>query len=244
MQPDSMLGLHACAGGLQEVRRLEKLRAKRAFEASLPAIDDVARLPERQAMIEAWEVQEWMEREEEIKGVQEERLSLLAQALQVCNRCWHHQVLVLCPAWSSRHVICRTSDCSDDGSSCAAQLLTPASQLPCSLVTQQHTVLLQQSTVQHRPAPHYGGRRLHAHVSIMHMPACLAMCRCVRRRLRQRTGSRCRSAAQHSWPPKPTSLQPYTRSASRPSGSCQQPRCGACIFADVVRRKAARNRCP
>jgi hypothetical protein len=68
---------------LQEVRRLEKLRAKRAFEASLPAIDDVARLPERQAMIEAWEVQEWMEREEEIKGVQEERLSLLAQALQV-----------------------------------------------------------------------------------------------------------------------------------------------------------------
>jgi hypothetical protein len=73
----------ACAGGLQEVRRLEKLRAKRAFEATLPPIDDVERLPERQAMIEAWEVQEWVEREEEIKGVQEERLALLAQALQV-----------------------------------------------------------------------------------------------------------------------------------------------------------------
>lgn len=71
------------AGGLQEVRRLEKLRAKRAFEATLPPIDDVERLPERQAMIEAWEVQEWIEREEEIKGVQEERLALLAQALQV-----------------------------------------------------------------------------------------------------------------------------------------------------------------
>jgi hypothetical protein len=70
-------------GGLQEVRRLEKLRAKRAFEATLPSIDDVERLPERQAMIEAWEVQEWIEREEEIKGVQEERLALLAQALQV-----------------------------------------------------------------------------------------------------------------------------------------------------------------
>jgi hypothetical protein len=72
-----------CTGGLQEVRRLEKLRAKRAFEATLPPIDDVERLPERQAMIEAWEVQEWVEREEEIKGVQEERLALLAQALQV-----------------------------------------------------------------------------------------------------------------------------------------------------------------
>lgn len=36
-----------------------------------------------QAMIEAWEVQEWAEREEEIRGVQEERLALLAQALQV-----------------------------------------------------------------------------------------------------------------------------------------------------------------
>jgi hypothetical protein len=70
----------SCTGGLQEVRRLEKLRAKRAFEATLPSIDDVERLPERQAMIEAWEVQEWIEREEEIKGVQEERLALLAQA--------------------------------------------------------------------------------------------------------------------------------------------------------------------
>jgi hypothetical protein len=67
---------------LQEVRRLERLRTKRAFEATLPPIDDVARLPERQAMIEAWEVQEWVEREEEIKSVQEERLALLAQALQ------------------------------------------------------------------------------------------------------------------------------------------------------------------
>lgn len=82
-----------CAGGLQEVRRLEKLRAKRAFEATLPPIDDVERLPERQAMIEAWEVQEWVEREEEIKGVQEERLALLAQALQV------GRLVGLCMTW-------------------------------------------------------------------------------------------------------------------------------------------------
>eukprot|EP00775_Hariotina_reticulata_P013103 gene13103-13231_t len=70
-------------GGLQEVRRLEKLRQKRAFEASLPPIDDAERLPERQALIEAWEANEWAEREEEIKGVQDERLALLEQALQV-----------------------------------------------------------------------------------------------------------------------------------------------------------------
>lgn len=59
------------------------MREKRAFEASLPAIDDAARLPERQAMIEAWEAQEWAEREDEIKGVQEERLALLENALMV-----------------------------------------------------------------------------------------------------------------------------------------------------------------
>eukprot|EP00879_Flechtneria_rotunda_P018415 GHRR01019318.1.p1 GENE.GHRR01019318.1~~GHRR01019318.1.p1 ORF type:complete len:620 (+),score=247.57 GHRR01019318.1:678-2537(+) len=70
-------------GGLQEVRRLEKLRAKRAFEALLPPIDDAARMPERQAMIEAWEASEWQEREEEIKSVQDERLALLENALQV-----------------------------------------------------------------------------------------------------------------------------------------------------------------
>jgi hypothetical protein len=68
---------------LQEVRRLEKLRQKRAFEASLPPIDDAERLPERQALIEAWEANEWAEREEEIKGLQDERLALLEQALQV-----------------------------------------------------------------------------------------------------------------------------------------------------------------
>jgi hypothetical protein len=35
------------------VRRLEKLRAKHAFEATLPPIDDVERLPERQVSAEA-----------------------------------------------------------------------------------------------------------------------------------------------------------------------------------------------
>jgi hypothetical protein len=37
----------------------------------------------RQKMIEKWEAQEWNEREGEILGVQEERLALLDQAIQV-----------------------------------------------------------------------------------------------------------------------------------------------------------------
>jgi hypothetical protein len=62
---------------------VEKLRAKRAFEASLPPLDDASKLPLRQKLIEEWEAQEWREREEEIHGVQQERLVLLEQALQV-----------------------------------------------------------------------------------------------------------------------------------------------------------------
>ncbi len=69
--------------GLQEVTRIDKMRAKRAFEATLPPIDDVARLPLRQKMIEAWEAKEWQEREQEILSVQDERLALLDNALQV-----------------------------------------------------------------------------------------------------------------------------------------------------------------
>lgn len=65
------------------MRRLEKLREKRAFEATLPPIDDAAHLPQRQAMIEAWEAAEWAEREQEIRGVQDERLALLDNALKV-----------------------------------------------------------------------------------------------------------------------------------------------------------------
>jgi hypothetical protein len=70
------------------VQRLEAARAKRAFEASLPAIDDLARLPLRQAMIEQWEVAEWEQRAEEIGGVQEERLALLESALRVGGAEW------------------------------------------------------------------------------------------------------------------------------------------------------------
>lgn len=69
--------------GMHEVWRIEKMRAKRAFEATLPPLDDVEQLPRRQRMIEEWESEEWREREEEIHGVHDERLDLLEQALLV-----------------------------------------------------------------------------------------------------------------------------------------------------------------
>ena len=49
---------------------VERRRAKRAFEAGLPAINDLERLPLRQRMLEAWETAEWAERDAEIAGVQ------------------------------------------------------------------------------------------------------------------------------------------------------------------------------
>lgn len=69
--------------GLNEIKHIEKLREKRAFEATLPPINDMSQLPLRQKMLEEWEEKEWREREEEILGVQEERIALLEQALQV-----------------------------------------------------------------------------------------------------------------------------------------------------------------
>jgi len=68
------------------VQRLEAARRKRAFEATLPPIDDLSRLAQRQAMIEQWEVQEWADRADEIQQLQEERLALLEAALRVS--CW------------------------------------------------------------------------------------------------------------------------------------------------------------
>lgn len=151
------------------MRRLEKLRAKHAFEASLPAVDDVARLPERQAMIEAWEVQEWMEREEEIKGVQEERLSLLTQALQVRNTSYGPQHQVLCTAWTSRYIRCRKSDCSRDASSCAGQLLMSAAKQICMAGTLSSTLCCDSTALAQVP-------RLQAVCPHEYEHACLPAC--------------------------------------------------------------------
>ena len=67
--------------GLAEAEHIEKMRAKRAFEASLPPLSDVSQLPLRKRLMEEWEEAEWAEREAEIARLQEERLDILRRAI-------------------------------------------------------------------------------------------------------------------------------------------------------------------
>lgn len=67
--------------GMADVIHINKLRAKRAFEATLPPLSDIAMLPTRQKMMEEWEEKEWKERENEIESKQIERLHLLQEAI-------------------------------------------------------------------------------------------------------------------------------------------------------------------
>lgn len=67
--------------GVHHVAYVNKLRAKRTFEATLPPLDEVSLLPVRQRMMEHWENKEWQEREDEIESAQENRLALLQEAI-------------------------------------------------------------------------------------------------------------------------------------------------------------------
>ena len=67
--------------GIAEVEHIERMRAKRAFEASLPPLSDVSKLKLRQKLMEEWESAEWAERELEIAKLQEERLDVLKRAI-------------------------------------------------------------------------------------------------------------------------------------------------------------------
>ncbi|MDA9097793.1 hypothetical protein N9L76_02545 [bacterium] len=64
-----------------DVVRIEKQRAKRVFEASLPPLSDTKLLPLRRKLMQEWEEAEWAEREREIARVQEERLEVLKAAI-------------------------------------------------------------------------------------------------------------------------------------------------------------------
>eukprot|EP00736_Rhodelphis_marinus_P005056 Rmarinus@m.3830 len=72
------LGLPA---GLPEVEMIERARAKRAFEASLPPLNDPAAFQLRRQMMEEQELAEWREREEEIEKIEAERLRIIKQAI-------------------------------------------------------------------------------------------------------------------------------------------------------------------
>ena len=60
--------------GLAEVEKIEKMREKRAFEASLPPLSDLSQMGLRKKMLEEWERREWEDREQEIVELQEEQL--------------------------------------------------------------------------------------------------------------------------------------------------------------------------
>ncbi|QDZ25465.1 MAATS1-like protein [Chloropicon primus] len=67
--------------GLYEVQKIEKMREKRAFEASLPPLSDQSKIHVRKRMLDEWESKEWAYRENEIKIVQDERLDKMEQQL-------------------------------------------------------------------------------------------------------------------------------------------------------------------
>ncbi|XP_040912924.1 cilia- and flagella-associated protein 91 [Toxotes jaculatrix] len=68
--------------GLAEVEMIERARAKRAWEVSLPPLDDLSQLDKRRRMMEEMEAKEWAFREAEIQKLQETRLSVLKDLLR------------------------------------------------------------------------------------------------------------------------------------------------------------------
>lgn len=65
--------------GLAEVEMIERARAKRAWEETLPTDGD--KLAVRQRMMEEQEAREWKVREEEIAAIQSQRFELMKKLL-------------------------------------------------------------------------------------------------------------------------------------------------------------------
>ncbi|XP_069723354.1 cilia- and flagella-associated protein 91 [Phaenicophaeus curvirostris] len=68
--------------GLAEVEMIERAREKRAWEATLPDMNDTSQIKKRRKMMEAMERKEWAFREQEIEKLQEVRLKVLMKLLQ------------------------------------------------------------------------------------------------------------------------------------------------------------------
>ena len=58
---------HGLPAGLAEVEMIERARAKRAWEATLPPLNDPSQWDKRRRMMEEQERKEWSFREEEIE---------------------------------------------------------------------------------------------------------------------------------------------------------------------------------
>ncbi|XP_010173412.2 cilia- and flagella-associated protein 91, partial [Antrostomus carolinensis] len=68
--------------GLAEVEMIERAREKRAWEATLPAMDNASQITKRRKMMEEMERKEWAFREQEIEKLQKVRLEVLKKLLQ------------------------------------------------------------------------------------------------------------------------------------------------------------------
>lgn len=78
----SLLHGHGLPAGLAEVEMIERARAKRAWEASLPPLSDLDSLEKRRKMMDEQERREWEFRESEIEKLQDARLDVLQNILQ------------------------------------------------------------------------------------------------------------------------------------------------------------------
>uniref|UniRef100_H2YHN5 Cilia- and flagella-associated protein 91 n=1 Tax=Ciona savignyi TaxID=51511 RepID=H2YHN5_CIOSA len=72
---------HGLPAGLAEVEMIERARAKRAWERTLPPLSDVTQLDKRKKMMDEMETREWSIREIEIEKLQEARLEVLKTLL-------------------------------------------------------------------------------------------------------------------------------------------------------------------
>eukprot|EP00040_Diaphanoeca_grandis_P016633 m.86132 g.86132 ORF g.86132 m.86132 type:complete len:767 (+) comp25930_c0_seq2:221-2521(+) len=73
---------HGLPAGLNEVIMIERARAKRAWEKTLPDISDESQIKERIRMMEEQEAREWQWRQEEIEQIQQRRIDLVAQLIE------------------------------------------------------------------------------------------------------------------------------------------------------------------
>jgi len=73
---------HGLPAGLAEVEMIERARAKRAWEATLPPLHDLENLDTRRKMMDEQERKEWAFREKEIEKLQDARLEVLKKILQ------------------------------------------------------------------------------------------------------------------------------------------------------------------
>ncbi|KAK3568613.1 hypothetical protein QTP86_010636 [Hemibagrus guttatus] len=76
------LKCHGLPAGLDEVEMIERARMKRAWEATLPSLNDLSQLDKRKRMMDEMERKEWAFREQEIEKLQETRLALLMRFLR------------------------------------------------------------------------------------------------------------------------------------------------------------------